>query len=159
MFEVSIILEDDSAELMSGGANRFVNVTTNSATSSFCSTCVELIGEFVALMFGEVLREGASLSMKVENEEALVESDVSRVAAEIGVRIYQKSQETEEYKRAKDSKPKSKEVNSSQLWVNRSQLIRRQIPNVTQIVPQVSKITQMVPKPKWAIPRSKSPKP
>ncbi|GKB16735.1 reverse transcriptase domain-containing protein [Tanacetum coccineum] len=36
---------------------------------------------------------------------------------------------TKEYKRAKDSKPKSKKVNFSQLWVNRSQLTRRQIPN------------------------------
>ncbi|GJU99646.1 hypothetical protein Tco_1328917 [Tanacetum coccineum] len=40
-----------------------------------------------------------------------------------------RTRETEEYKRAKDSKPKSKKVNFSQLWVNRSQLTRRQLPN------------------------------
>ncbi|GJT14773.1 reverse transcriptase domain-containing protein [Tanacetum coccineum] len=39
-----------------------------------------------------------------------------------------RKRETKEYKRAKDSKPKSKKVNFSQLWVNRSQLTRRQIP-------------------------------
>ncbi|GJT51695.1 hypothetical protein Tco_0977852 [Tanacetum coccineum] len=45
MFEVSIILEDDSAELMSRGANGLVNVSlSNTVTSSFVSTFVELIG-------------------------------------------------------------------------------------------------------------------
>ncbi|GJX39154.1 hypothetical protein Tco_0252457 [Tanacetum coccineum] len=87
MFEVSTILEDDSAELVSGGENRFVNVSlSNSTTSSFCSIFVELIGEFVASMFGEVLGEGASLSMEVEEEEeASVVYGRGRVAAEMGV--------------------------------------------------------------------------
>ncbi|GJX86403.1 hypothetical protein Tco_0337177 [Tanacetum coccineum] len=63
MFEVSIILDDDSDKLVSGGANGF----------------------FVASMFGEVLREGESLSMEVEEEEAPAVSGGSRVAAKIGV--------------------------------------------------------------------------
>nr|GEV56624.1 hypothetical protein [Tanacetum cinerariifolium] len=90
MFEVSIILEDDSVELVSGGANGFVNVSlSNSATSSFCLIFVKFIGEFVALMFGEVLGEGESLSIEVEEEEeeeeeALAVSGGGRVIAEIG---------------------------------------------------------------------------
>ncbi|GJR91188.1 hypothetical protein Tco_0215199 [Tanacetum coccineum] len=85
MFEVSTILEDDSAEMVFGEANRLVNVSlSNTTTSLFVSTFVELIGEFVALMFGEVLREGASLSMEVE-EEILVVSCGGRVIAEMGV--------------------------------------------------------------------------
>ncbi|GJX25607.1 hypothetical protein Tco_0231903 [Tanacetum coccineum] len=64
MFKVSTILEDDLVELVSGGANRLVNVSlSNSATSSFGSTFVELIVE----------------------EEASAVSDGSRVAAEMGV--------------------------------------------------------------------------
>ncbi|GKA76439.1 hypothetical protein Tco_0782900 [Tanacetum coccineum] len=70
MFEVSTILEDESAELVSRGANRLVNVSlSNSRTSSFCSTFIELSGEFVASLFGEVLEEGACLSIEVEEEE------------------------------------------------------------------------------------------
>ncbi|GJS18467.1 hypothetical protein Tco_0412939 [Tanacetum coccineum] len=80
MFEVSMILKDDSTELVSGGANGFVNVSlANSATSSCDSTFVEFIGKFFALMFGELLRKGASLSM--EAEEAPTISGGSRVAA------------------------------------------------------------------------------
>ncbi|GJW83052.1 hypothetical protein Tco_0156197 [Tanacetum coccineum] len=76
MFEVSTIYEDDSAELVSRRAYRLVKVSlSNSTASSFGSTFLELIGEFVALMFGEVLREGASLSIEVEEEE----EDVSAV--------------------------------------------------------------------------------
>ncbi|GKB56933.1 hypothetical protein Tco_0913119 [Tanacetum coccineum] len=72
------------SKLVSRGANGFVNVSLfNSATSSFHSTFVELIGEFVASMFGEVLVEGASLSMEVE-EDASAVSDESRVVAEMG---------------------------------------------------------------------------
>ncbi|GJS61764.1 hypothetical protein Tco_0656548 [Tanacetum coccineum] len=87
MFEVSIILEDDLAELVSGGANGFVNVSLSNSTTYLCvSTFVELIGEFVASMFGEVLREGSSLSMEVkEEEDAPAASGGSRVAGEIGV--------------------------------------------------------------------------
>nr|GFD26530.1 hypothetical protein [Tanacetum cinerariifolium] len=48
---------------------------------------VELSGEFIALMFGEVLGEGASLSMKVEEENTPAVSDGCRVAAEMGVDI------------------------------------------------------------------------
>ncbi|GKA35523.1 hypothetical protein Tco_0722014 [Tanacetum coccineum] len=56
MFEVSTILEDNSAELVFGGGNGFVNVSLlNSAASTFCSTFLELIGEFATSMFGEVL--------------------------------------------------------------------------------------------------------
>ncbi|GJV29067.1 hypothetical protein Tco_1385515 [Tanacetum coccineum] len=84
---VSTILEDDSAELVSGGENGLVNVSlSNTATSSFVSTFVELIGEFVASMFGEVLGEGASLSMEVE-EEASVVSGGGRFAQEFRVRF------------------------------------------------------------------------
>ncbi|GJT81692.1 hypothetical protein Tco_1056034 [Tanacetum coccineum] len=44
MFEVSTILEDDSAELVFGGANGLVKVSlSNSAASSFGSTFVEMI--------------------------------------------------------------------------------------------------------------------
>nr|GEY65932.1 hypothetical protein [Tanacetum cinerariifolium] len=83
--KMSTILEDDSVELVSGGANGFVNVAlSNSATSSWGSTLVELISEFVALMFGEVLGEEASLPMDVEEETPTV-SGGSRVAAERGV--------------------------------------------------------------------------
>ncbi|GKC60303.1 hypothetical protein Tco_1087901 [Tanacetum coccineum] len=87
MFEMSTILEDDSAELVSGGADRLVNMSlSNTTTSSFVSTFVELIGEIDASMFGEVLGEGASLSMEVEEKkDAPTISDESRVAAEIGV--------------------------------------------------------------------------
>ncbi|GKB10462.1 hypothetical protein Tco_0844385 [Tanacetum coccineum] len=86
MFEVSTILEDDSAELVSGGANEFVNVSlSNSATYLCVSTYVKFIGEFVASMFGEVLGEGASLSMEVEEEDAPAVSGGSRVAGEMGV--------------------------------------------------------------------------
>ncbi|GJZ71332.1 hypothetical protein Tco_0635183 [Tanacetum coccineum] len=85
MFEVSIILEEDSAELVSRGANGLVNVSvSNSATSSCVSTVVELSGEFVASMFVEVLRDGASLSIE-EEEDAPAVSGGSRVAAEMGV--------------------------------------------------------------------------
>ncbi|GJV60168.1 hypothetical protein Tco_1466268 [Tanacetum coccineum] len=77
MFEVSKILEDDSVELVSRGANGFVNVSLlNTATSLFHSTFVEFIVEFVASMFDEVLGEGASLSMEVEEEEAPAVSEV-----------------------------------------------------------------------------------
>ncbi|GJV57838.1 hypothetical protein Tco_1458843 [Tanacetum coccineum] len=73
---------NDSAEQVSGGANGFVNVSLlNSATSLFGSTFVEISGEFIALMFGEVLREGASLS--IEEEDAPTVSGGSRVAAEM----------------------------------------------------------------------------
>ncbi|GJW08640.1 hypothetical protein Tco_1571063 [Tanacetum coccineum] len=85
MFKVSTILEDDSAELVFGGANGFVNVSlSNSATCAFHSTFEELIGEFVASMFGEVLGEGASLSIEVEEEEALAISGGSRFAVKMG---------------------------------------------------------------------------
>ncbi|GKB90230.1 hypothetical protein Tco_0962502 [Tanacetum coccineum] len=57
MFEVSTILEDDSAELVSGGANRF---------------------------FSEVLGEGVSLPIE-EEKDALAVSGGSRVVVEIGV--------------------------------------------------------------------------
>ncbi|GJZ74463.1 hypothetical protein Tco_0638609 [Tanacetum coccineum] len=88
MFKVSTILEDDSAELVFGGANGFVNVSlSNSATCSFRSTFEELIGEFVALMFGEVLGEGASLSIEVEEEEALAISGGSRFVVKMEVDI------------------------------------------------------------------------
>nr|GEU99335.1 hypothetical protein [Tanacetum cinerariifolium] len=64
MFEVSTILEDDSAELVSGGANGLIFV----------------------LMFGEVLGEGASLSIEVEEEEdASAVSGRGKVAAEVGL--------------------------------------------------------------------------
>ncbi|GJX24838.1 hypothetical protein Tco_0231134 [Tanacetum coccineum] len=87
MFKVSTILEDDSAELVFGGANGFVNVSlSNSTTCAFRSTFEELIGEFVASMFGEVLGEGASLSIEVE-EEALAISGGSRFAVKMGVDI------------------------------------------------------------------------
>ncbi|GJS68309.1 hypothetical protein Tco_0682874 [Tanacetum coccineum] len=87
MFEVSIILKEYSAELVYGGANGFVKVSlSNTATSSLyvCLTFVELIGEDVVSLFGEVLRGGASLSMEVE-EDAPGVSDGSRVAAKMGV--------------------------------------------------------------------------
>ncbi|GJU76575.1 hypothetical protein Tco_1273645 [Tanacetum coccineum] len=86
MFEVSTILDDDSAELVSKGANRLVNVLlSNIATSLFVSAFVELSGEFIALMFGEVLGEGASLSIEVEEEEAPAVSGGGRVVAEMGL--------------------------------------------------------------------------
>ncbi|GKD37011.1 hypothetical protein Tco_1257218, partial [Tanacetum coccineum] len=69
MFEVSTIFDDDSAELVSGGANGLVNVSlSNIATSSFVSTFIELIRIDEVLLFGKVLGEGASLSMEVEEE-------------------------------------------------------------------------------------------
>ncbi|GKB82427.1 hypothetical protein Tco_0949322 [Tanacetum coccineum] len=84
MFEVSTILEDDSTKLVSGGANGLVNVSlSNTATSSFGSTFVELIGGDEVSLFGEILIEGASLSMEVEEEDALVVSYGSRVVAKI----------------------------------------------------------------------------
>ncbi|GJV84236.1 hypothetical protein Tco_1524134 [Tanacetum coccineum] len=55
MFEVFTILEDDSAELG------------------------------IVSLFGEVLGEGASLSIKVEERNALVVFGGSRVATEMGV--------------------------------------------------------------------------
>ncbi|GKC85064.1 hypothetical protein Tco_1140781 [Tanacetum coccineum] len=86
MFEVLTILKDDSAELVSGGANGLAKVSlSNSATSSFGSTFVELIYGDEVSFFGEILGEGASLSIKVEEEDALAISDGSRVAAEMGV--------------------------------------------------------------------------
>ncbi|GKG26103.1 hypothetical protein Tco_0399249, partial [Tanacetum coccineum] len=71
------------AELVFRGANGLVKLSlSNSAASSFGSTFVEMIGEFVASMFGEVLGEGASLSIEVEEEEdAPAVSGRSRVAA------------------------------------------------------------------------------
>ncbi|GJV95278.1 hypothetical protein Tco_1546855 [Tanacetum coccineum] len=86
MFEVSTILDDDSAELVSRGANRLVNVLLSKiATSSYVSTFVEFSGEFVASMFGEVPGEGTSLSIEVEEEEAPAVSGRGRVVAEIGL--------------------------------------------------------------------------
>ncbi|GKE40263.1 hypothetical protein Tco_1463668 [Tanacetum coccineum] len=87
MFEVSTILEDDSAELVSRGANGLVKVSlSNSETSSFSLTFIELIGEIIALMFGEVLGEGASFSIEVEEEEdASAVSSGGRVVVEIGL--------------------------------------------------------------------------
>ncbi|GKF75823.1 hypothetical protein Tco_0225267 [Tanacetum coccineum] len=86
MFEVSEILEDDSVGLVSGGANGFVNLSLSiSVTSLFGLTFVELIGDFVVSLFGEVLIEGASLSMEVEEQDALAISGGSRVAAKMGV--------------------------------------------------------------------------
>nr|GEV79414.1 retrovirus-related Pol polyprotein from transposon TNT 1-94 [Tanacetum cinerariifolium] len=84
---VFTILKVDLAELVSRGANGFVNVLLlNFATSSLCgsSTFVELIGEDVVSLFSEVLREGAFLSMKVE-EDAPTIFDESRVVAKIGL--------------------------------------------------------------------------
>ncbi|GJY68988.1 hypothetical protein Tco_0471970 [Tanacetum coccineum] len=87
MFEVSTILDDDSAELVSGGANRLVNMSlSNTATSSFVSTFVELIGGDKVL-FGEILREEASLSIELEEEDPPTVFGGSRVAAEMGVDI------------------------------------------------------------------------
>ncbi|GJW51223.1 hypothetical protein Tco_0092574, partial [Tanacetum coccineum] len=87
MFEVSIILDDDSAELVMGGANGFIKVSlSNTTTSSLCGslTLLELIGEFVVSLFGEILREGASLSIEVD-EEALAISGGGRFTTEMGV--------------------------------------------------------------------------
>ncbi|GKC89363.1 hypothetical protein Tco_1150012 [Tanacetum coccineum] len=86
MFEVSIIYEDDSAELVSRGANGLVNVSlSNSATSSFGSTFVELIGGDEVSFFGEVVVEGASLSIEVEEEDASAIFGGGRVSTEIGL--------------------------------------------------------------------------
>ncbi|GJU72768.1 hypothetical protein Tco_1264173 [Tanacetum coccineum] len=88
MFEVSTILDDDSAELLARGANRLANVSLlNSATSSLCgsSTFIELIRGDVVSLFGKVLGEGESLSMVVEEGDAPAVFGRSRVAAEIGV--------------------------------------------------------------------------
>ncbi|GJR75235.1 hypothetical protein Tco_0087600 [Tanacetum coccineum] len=87
MFEVSTILKDDSAELVSGVENGLVNVSlSNTATSSFVSTFVELIGGDVVSLFGEVLGEGAYLSIEVEEEEDVTAvSGGGRVAAEMGL--------------------------------------------------------------------------
>ncbi|GJV09841.1 hypothetical protein Tco_1351382 [Tanacetum coccineum] len=87
MFEVSTILEDDSAEIVTGGANRFVKVSLlNTVSSLLCSssTFVELIGEFVVSLFSEVLVDRSYFSIEVE-EDTLAVSDVSRVAREMGV--------------------------------------------------------------------------
>nr|GEY05153.1 hypothetical protein [Tanacetum cinerariifolium] len=87
MFEVSTILEDGSAKLVSGGLNGFVIVSlSNYITSSLCgsSTFVELIGGDEVSLFGEILGEGASLSMVVE-EDAQGVFVRSRVAVELGV--------------------------------------------------------------------------
>nr|GEV34376.1 hypothetical protein [Tanacetum cinerariifolium] len=87
MFEVSTILEDDSAEMSTGGANGFVNMSLlNSATSSLCgcSTFVELIGGEVVQLFGEIIGEGSSLSMVVEEGDLAI-SGGSRVVAELVV--------------------------------------------------------------------------
>ncbi|GKC21029.1 hypothetical protein Tco_1023179 [Tanacetum coccineum] len=84
MFELSTIHEDDSAELVFGGANGLVNVSlSNIATSSFVLTFVELSGEFVVSVFGEVLGKGVSLSIEVK-EDALAVSGGGRVAVEMG---------------------------------------------------------------------------
>ncbi|GJS67003.1 hypothetical protein Tco_0681567 [Tanacetum coccineum] len=87
MFKVSTILEDDSTELVFRGGNGLIKVSLlNYVTSSFVSTFVELSGEFVASLFGEVLGEGASLSIEEEEEEdAPTVSGENRVAAEIRV--------------------------------------------------------------------------
>ncbi|GJY08017.1 hypothetical protein Tco_0375071 [Tanacetum coccineum] len=86
MFEVSTILEDNSAKLVSGGANGWVNVSlSNTVTSSFVSTFIELCGRDKVSLFGEVLGEGSSLSMEVEEEDASAVSGGGRVAAEIRV--------------------------------------------------------------------------
>ncbi|GJR62864.1 hypothetical protein Tco_1505026 [Tanacetum coccineum] len=85
MFKVSTIFDDDSAALVSGGANGFVKVSlSNSAFSSLfgSSTFVEGIRDVVVSLFGEVLGEGASLSMVVD-EEALAISGGGRVATEM----------------------------------------------------------------------------
>nr|GEX19467.1 hypothetical protein [Tanacetum cinerariifolium] len=92
MFKVFTILKEDLVELVSGLANGFINISlSNSATSSLCSssTFVELTGEFVALMFGEVLEDGASLSTEVVEEvkDALAVFGGGRVTAEMGVDI------------------------------------------------------------------------
>ncbi|GJQ96791.1 hypothetical protein Tco_0007930 [Tanacetum coccineum] len=78
MFEVSLILEDDSTELVFGGANGLVKVSlSNTTTSLFCSTFVELIGRDKVSLFSEILGEGASLSIEVkEEEDALAVSGV-----------------------------------------------------------------------------------
>nr|GEV48027.1 hypothetical protein [Tanacetum cinerariifolium] len=82
MFEVSTILKDDSAKLVSGGENGFI--LSNTTTSLFCgiSTFVELIGGDVVSLFGEVLKDGASLSMEVD-EGAPAVSLGGRVAVEM----------------------------------------------------------------------------
>ncbi|GJZ99886.1 hypothetical protein Tco_0672437 [Tanacetum coccineum] len=87
MFYVLIICKDDSAELVFGGANGLVNVSlSNITTYVFGSTFVELIRVFVVSMLGEVLGEGASLSIEVEEEEdGPAVSGRGRVAAEMGL--------------------------------------------------------------------------
>ncbi|GKE04769.1 hypothetical protein Tco_1396787, partial [Tanacetum coccineum] len=88
MFKLSTIFDDDSAALVLGGVNGFVKVSlSNSAFSSLfgSSTFVERIGVVVVSLFGEVLGEGASLSIKVEERNALVVFGGSRVATEMGV--------------------------------------------------------------------------
>ncbi|GKF00778.1 hypothetical protein Tco_0027701, partial [Tanacetum coccineum] len=63
MFKVSIILDDDSTELVSGGANGFVKMSLSNfaSSSSFeSSTLVELIRVVVVSLFGAVLGERAS---------------------------------------------------------------------------------------------------
>nr|GEV77457.1 hypothetical protein [Tanacetum cinerariifolium] len=86
MFEVSIILEDNAADLVSGGSNRLVNVPlSNTKTSSLGSKFVDLIGYIVASMFIKVLREGASLSIEVEKEDVSAVSGGGRVAAKMGL--------------------------------------------------------------------------
>ncbi|GKD07511.1 hypothetical protein Tco_1187196 [Tanacetum coccineum] len=87
MFEVSIILNDDSAELVTGGVNGFVKVSLSNFaySSSFgSSTFIERIREGIISLFGEVLGKGASLSMVVD-EDAPAISGGSRVAVEIAI--------------------------------------------------------------------------
>ncbi|GKB72414.1 hypothetical protein Tco_0933826, partial [Tanacetum coccineum] len=55
---------------------------SNSTTSSCGSISLELIEEIVASMFGKVLGEGATLSIK-EEEDALAVSGGNRVTAEM----------------------------------------------------------------------------
>ncbi|GKF40161.1 hypothetical protein Tco_0120222, partial [Tanacetum coccineum] len=86
MFEVLKILEDDSGELVSRGANRLVKVSmSNSVTFSFVSKFVELIGRDEVSLFGKVLGEGASLSIEEEEEDAMAVSSGGRVAAKMRV--------------------------------------------------------------------------
>ncbi|GJR50227.1 hypothetical protein Tco_1400748 [Tanacetum coccineum] len=85
MFEVSTILDGDSVEQVSRGANGLVKVSlSNSETSSIDKTFVELIGEFVASFLGEILGEGAFLSIEIEEAEyAPAVSSGSRVVVEM----------------------------------------------------------------------------
>ncbi|GKA59082.1 hypothetical protein Tco_0758395 [Tanacetum coccineum] len=87
MFKASTIFDDDSVALVSGGANGFVKVSLSNSTFSslFGSlTFVEGIKDVVVSLLGEVLGEGASLSMVVD-EEAPAISGGGRVAMEMHV--------------------------------------------------------------------------